>query len=298
MRLARCLCAALLLLILTVELRGQDVATAADTTASQANSAADPAETISNPADSISEADHPNVPTFNSELNSQRNSQPPQVPQSSTEFPDSSLSEHTLSEQTLCKDKCKTDCKAYRIPIGKCFNPNTLFPGDSQWGHEDVKDVLKTTNTIIISTATTDSQSSEATANGNSSDNNNDSHLIADRLSDVKPLTLERTLFSSRDGSCQTPTGHFEVPLGICVGPFGDPRPWGSFRVVERRNTISINSGDNLRNAGSTVVPLNSGNDEGGSNLDHSSWDASSLWKGLNKIDGEDSEVLNSVEFV
>ena len=40
---------------------------------------------------------------------------------------------------------------------------------------------------------------------------------------------LHRTFYASADGSCTNKTDSFTVPLNECVGPFGKPRPWGSF---------------------------------------------------------------------
>ena len=90
---------------------------------------------------------------------------------------------------TLCaggSEPCTTDCKAYLLPIGACFSPPALFPGDEQWGKFDVLDVCH-------------------------------SHF------------LNRSFFASEDGSCRNRTDGFVVPLDECVGPFGLPRPEGTF---------------------------------------------------------------------
>jgi len=38
-----------------------------------------------------------------------------------------------------------------------------------------------------------------------------------------------RSFYSSTDGICSNRTGSFTVPLGVRVGPFGKPRPTGTF---------------------------------------------------------------------
>ena len=40
---------------------------------------------------------------------------------------------------------------------------------------------------------------------------------------------IHRTFFASTDGTCDNSTSGFTDPLHQCVGPFGKPRPWGSF---------------------------------------------------------------------
>ncbi|CAE8581282.1 unnamed protein product [Polarella glacialis] len=44
---------------------------------------------------------------------------------------------------------------------------------------------------------------------------------------------LTRTFYASENGSCQQSTSNFTVALSTCVGPFGKPRPWGSFAVTK-----------------------------------------------------------------
>jgi len=47
-----------------------------------------------------------------------------------------------------------------------------------------------------------------------------------------------RRIYGSQHAKCDgTPTDSFTVGLGECVGPFGRPRPWGSFAVA-RNATI------------------------------------------------------------
>ena len=46
----------------------------------------------------------------------------------------------------LCRDRCSDDCKTYTVPVGECFSPPRLFPGDPQWGDADVLDTCNATH--------------------------------------------------------------------------------------------------------------------------------------------------------
>ena len=84
-------------------------------------------------------------------------------------------------------------CKTYVSPSDSCYNPKQLFDSDPQWGTSDIFD----------------------TCFGNQG-----------------TYYINRTFFASTDGTCSgSPTGNFsKLPTGgLCVGPFGAPRPWGSF---------------------------------------------------------------------
>ena len=91
-----------------------------------------------------------------------------------------------IEAMTVCAVRCSSDCKTYHLPLMQCFSPPHLFPGDPQWGAEDVRDTCNATH-------------------------------------------LHRTFFASGDSSCTNMTDSFIVPLSECVGPFGKPRPWGTF---------------------------------------------------------------------
>ena len=39
-----------------------------------------------------------------------------------------------VEHMKLCSDRCDSDCKMYDVPVGECFSPSRLFPGDAQWG--------------------------------------------------------------------------------------------------------------------------------------------------------------------
>ena len=40
---------------------------------------------------------------------------------------------------------------------------------------------------------------------------------------------LSRSFFAEEDTTCKVKIDGFVVPLGECIGPFGLPRPWGTF---------------------------------------------------------------------
>eukprot|EP00729_Bicosta_minor_P019101 gene19101-322_t len=54
--------------------------------------------------------------------------------------------------------------------------------------------------------------------------------------------SLDRTFYDSTNGTCVGHDGGFTIPLNACVGPFGKPRPWGTF-------TCSSSSGAGGRSA-------------------------------------------------
>jgi len=51
--------------------------------------------------------------------------------------------------------------------------------------------------------------------------------------SDLKDVVngthLRRSFFATGNGTCGQRTDGFELPLGVAIGPFGAPRPWGRF---------------------------------------------------------------------
>lgn len=82
-------------------------------------------------------------------------------------------------------------------PLDECFNGQSLFPQDPSWGDVNILDVLWNKETLrrrMYSTSTTRSGSSNCPNDAVSDD--------------------------------------FMIPLNECVGPFGEPRPWGTFTVV------------------------------------------------------------------
>jgi hypothetical protein len=101
---------------------------------------------------------------------------------------------HRHLNMTLCKDFCKNGCLSYRTPLGECFNPQKMFPGDISWGESDIND-----DTVAFT-------------NGQ--------------------VTFQRTIYSSDDATCTGTPDIETLPLNECIGPFGAPRPWGTFELV------------------------------------------------------------------
>ena len=101
---------------------------------------------------------------------------------------------HHHLNTTLCKDFCTTSCISYRTPLGECYNPQKMFPGDASWGESDILD-----DDITFT-------------NGQ--------------------VTFQRSFYSSSDNTCTATPETITLPLNECIGPFGAPRPWGSFELV------------------------------------------------------------------
>lgn len=53
---------------------------------------------------------------------------------------------------------------------------------------------------------------------------------------DCDTQTLVRTIFDTENSTCLGNEDRFLIPLNECVGPFGKPRPWGIFGVMQGRN--------------------------------------------------------------
>jgi hypothetical protein len=54
---------------------------------------------------------------------------------------------------------------------------------------------------------------------------------------DVKDDVLDdhsfsRKFYNSEDGTCREQTDEFTLPFNECIGPFGQPRPWGTFTLI------------------------------------------------------------------
>jgi hypothetical protein len=55
---------------------------------------------------------------------------------------------------------------------------------------------------------------------------------ILDYLMDES--SIKRSFYSSKNSSCiGEPTDEFVIPLHQCVGPWGEPRPWGILTLIE-----------------------------------------------------------------
>ena len=101
------------------------------------------------------------------------------------------------SESCDGADENTPGCEAYVTPLNACYNAGVLFPGDNSWDEHDVYD-------------------------------------------DMVMRSMRRTFYPSTDGRCAGWGGEgeersddsFILPLDVCVGPFGPPRPWGKFTLL------------------------------------------------------------------
>jgi hypothetical protein len=105
---------------------------------------------------------------------------------------------------TLCGDKCNSHCRHYQTRLNTCFHGASLFPGDPSWN---------TSASILDSPI-------------------NYSHFQRDFYDHGT---------SRSDHPCQgPPTDGFTLPYDICVGPFGAPRPWGTFQLLARASSPAV----------------------------------------------------------
>lgn len=92
---------------------------------------------------------------------------------------------------------CSGECKTYLTPLQTCYNAKFLFPNDESWSDVDIFDQLYFNTTL---------------------DENQ----------------LHRTFYTSNDGSCSSDVDYSWIqPFEVCEGPFGYPRPWGKFSLVD-----------------------------------------------------------------
>eukprot|EP00591_Stephanopyxis_turris_P007749 CAMPEP_0195518512 /NCGR_PEP_ID=MMETSP0794_2-20130614/13039_1 /TAXON_ID=515487 /ORGANISM="Stephanopyxis turris, Strain CCMP 815" /LENGTH=195 /DNA_ID=CAMNT_0040647489 /DNA_START=103 /DNA_END=690 /DNA_ORIENTATION=- len=109
-------------------------------------------------------------------------------------------------QTTMCEGKCEKGCVTYITPLGECYSPSQMFPGDPSWGDYDILDEIL----------------------GFTVENNNSG------------VNFRRSFYTTTDSTCEgvsvekkEPTDMFILPLNECVGPFGEPRPWGTFQIKE-----------------------------------------------------------------
>ena len=130
----------------------------------------------------------------------------------------STMMMNMMLNMTLCSDKCENyeSCKSYITPINVCYSSSILFPNDISWSGKDIHD------TIICQ-------------------------------------TLIRNIYDTDNGTCRRQDDNndnkFLIPLNECVGPFGVPRPWGTFRLAIR-NHDEDKDGDYHSNAGLLTTKL------------------------------------------
>ena len=110
---------------------------------------------------------------------------------------------------TLCSTytivpTCSGECKTYLTPLQSCYNAKFLFPNDDSWSDVDIFDQLYFNTTL---------------------DENQ----------------LHRTFYTSNDGSCSSDVDYSWIqPFEVCEGPFGYPRPWGKFSLVDATAVAAV----------------------------------------------------------
>lgn len=128
----------------------------------------------------------------------------------------SSHADQKMIQLDVCGDKCGgQNCKTYKTPLQECFNGLNLFgPDDETWGESDVYDVYHERRNSITRYFFEDS--SDGTCGGHTTTNSDSGEVDVD---------LSKASFSNH------------IPLEKCVGPFGQPRPWGEFTLYDESQT-------------------------------------------------------------
>eukprot|EP00929_Paragymnodinium_shiwhaense_P113081 TRINITY_DN81349_c0_g1_i1.p2 TRINITY_DN81349_c0_g1~~TRINITY_DN81349_c0_g1_i1.p2 ORF type:complete len:169 (-),score=16.60 TRINITY_DN81349_c0_g1_i1:296-802(-) len=97
------------------------------------------------------------------------------------------------------------DPEVFHPPLDTCFNPRKLWPASKSEAW-GASDVLDQCNAGV---------------------------------------SVLRTFYDSTDGSCSGIRDTYTLPLGVCLGPFGAPRPWGVFECGGA--DAGLRSGSGLR---------------------------------------------------
>lgn len=99
-----------------------------------------------------------------------------------------------LLQTVLCYGYCQDDCRMFVTPMDNCYNGKQLFPEDPSWSDFDILDEVVGDDTTVF----------------------------------------RRKIFQTTNSTCgSTDFDTFVLPSdGSCVGPFGEPRPWGNFSVI------------------------------------------------------------------
>jgi len=100
-------------------------------------------------------------------------------------------------------------CIQYQTPLNECYNPQTLFPDDDNpWGDYDILDKYVMCSSL--------------------------SHYYVKKQELQTSKFFKRTFYATKDSSCINETDSFDaIPLDVCIGPFGEPRPFGIFSLID-----------------------------------------------------------------
>jgi len=105
---------------------------------------------------------------------------------------------------TLCTDKkCSENCTHYDSPVSQCYNGKDLSPSTFDDNTTNPFGIYDIVDDVIIT--------------------------------NYDPMAFKRLFFGSTNGTCAgNVTDSFNyIPLDECVGPFGPPRPCGTFHLVD-----------------------------------------------------------------
>jgi len=111
---------------------------------------------------------------------------------------------------TLYVERCFGNCAHYVTPIGMCYNGLSMFnEKDNPFGDYDTFDEPIAKDAVGV-------------------------------------FGIKRSFFNSTNSTCSGGiTDSFDdIPVGKCVGPFGEPRPWGLLKIVD---FLAVGNGEYLR---------------------------------------------------
>jgi len=123
-------------------------------------------------------------------------------------------------QTSMCQDtSCSNHCQIYETPFTTCYNGHMLFPHDPSWSVWDIRDE--------------ELQEPPQHEQQHHHPPNNSTTPLASPRQLPQSQQFQRSFYATHDSSCQgEPTDVYILPLEECVGPFGKPRPWGTFSVV------------------------------------------------------------------
>ena len=115
----------------------------------------------------------------------------------------------------VCNDSGESSgCQTYTTPLNKCYNAQTLFPDDPSWSTFDIYDTMsmKSLKRTFYK-----------------SENESCSNVV--KVQEVLETVESRGFYY--DNFAMQEDDYFILPFDECVGPFGPPRPWGKFTLVQ-----------------------------------------------------------------
>lgn len=125
----------------------------------------------------------------------------------------------------VCNDSSEsTGCQTYTTPLNTCYNAQTLFPDDPSWSAFDIFDTIS-----MKSMKRTFYKSGDGSC----------SNVV--KVQEVLETVENRGFYY--DNLATQEDDYFILPFDECVGPFGPPRPWGKFTLVDEE-TMSEQLGD------------------------------------------------------